>query len=59
MTDAHAGLAIVDLTVEFRHEDHIARAVNSASLRGRSNKTVDVVGDAGRGKSVAACPCFG
>jgi peptide/nickel transport system ATP-binding protein len=54
--DAHAGLAIVDLTVEFRHENHIGRAVDGISLRVRPNKTVGVVAESGCGTSVTAFP---
>jgi len=52
--EAEAGLTIVDLTVEFRHENQAVRAVDGVSLRVRPNETVGVVGESGSGKSVTA-----
>ena len=52
--DAHAGLEIVDLTVEFATQAKTVRAADHVNLRLRPNETLGVVGESGCGKSVTA-----
>jgi oligopeptide transport system ATP-binding protein len=52
-------LEVVDLHVEFRTRDGVAKAVNGANLRLKAGETLAVLGESGCGKSVTAQAVMG
>jgi oligopeptide/dipeptide ABC transporter ATP-binding protein len=57
--DQQALLTIEDLTVSFKSDSHLARAVDGVSLTVRPKETVCLVGESGCGKTVTALSILG